>query len=89
MSKPTPLEQAAVSAHQAGDDWSTFWNRHAADVARAEPHDARQYHRLVRRLIGLVASGDVDGAEPVPNGWSEPMPWELDDLPVSAPRVQP
>ena len=44
-----------------------------------EPFDRGRFHRLVRRLTAPVAAGNTDGVVPVPNGWSEPMPWETDD----------
>lgn len=51
----------------------------AADVGQAEPWNRGRYHRLVRRLVGLVASGDTDGAEPAGDGWPRPAPWEIDN----------
>ena len=56
-------------------------------MAKAEPHDARRYHRLVGRLVGLVAAGDVDGTMPVGDGWPRPCEWDIDDLAASDPAV--
>jgi hypothetical protein len=74
------LEQAAAEAYRRGTTWSEFWQVHAADVAAAEPYDTRRYHKLVRRLVGLVSSGNLDGWEPIPTGllWGEA--WDEDDL---------
>ncbi len=63
------LEQAAIRAHSAGRSWADFWPTVAGDVAAAEPIDARRYHRLVRRLVGLVAAGDLDGMHSPGDGW--------------------
>ena len=73
------LEQAALDAHRAALSWRRFWPTIAAEVAEAEPHDARRYHRLVRKLVGFVSAGDTDGAEPVGDGWPRPCPWELEE----------
>ncbi len=72
------LEQAAIAAHATGTSWVEFWPSVATDVAQAEPHDARRYHRLVRRLVGLVASGDTDGQTAA----GDHPPPEADDPPV-------
>ncbi len=79
MNERTRLERAAIDARAVGTTWAEFWPTVAADVAKAEPHDARRYHRFVGRLIGLVAAGDVDGAMPVGDGWPRPCAWELED----------
>ena len=85
MNERTRLEQAAVDAHEAGDTWNQFWPTVAADVSALHLGDYAAYRRVVRRLVALVAAGDVDGGEPVPNGWSEPMPWEVDDQAQAVP----
>ena len=58
------LEQLAIDAHEAGDDWATFWQSHAADVAALEPDDYFARGQLIHRLVALVASGDTDGQRP-------------------------
>ncbi len=68
------LEQSAIDAHRRGLSLSDFWPIVAGDVAKAEPIDARRYHRFVRRLVGLVASGDTDGMTAAGEAR-----WEADD----------
>jgi hypothetical protein len=80
MSTTRALERRAFQAHAAGLSWSAWWPTVAADVAQAEPWNRTAYHRLVRRLVALVAAGDLDGAEPAGDGWPRPMPWEIDDV---------
>jgi len=55
------LELLAADCHRVGSTWAEFWREHGDRVRRAEPYDARRFHRLVRRLLALVASGDTDG----------------------------
>jgi len=57
------LETAAIRTHRAGDTWSAFWARYAADVARAEP-DYCARGELIHRLVGIVAAGNLDGERP-------------------------
>jgi hypothetical protein len=78
------LERAAVAAHRAGTPWPAFWRQYGPHVIAAEPHDRRRFHRLRQRLLGLVVSGNLDGAEPAGDGWPRPMPWELDDVGATA-----
>lgn len=78
--KLSKLENLAIKAHQEGTTWNTFWCQHSKQVEQAEPWDRAAYHKLVNRLLALLTSGDTDGMVPVPNGWNEPMPWELDDM---------
>jgi hypothetical protein len=81
MSNPTKhLERAAIRHHARGQLWDQFWTEHGDQVRQAEPYNAKRYHRLVRRLVGLVAAGDLNGSEPVGTGWPRPEPWELDAL---------
>ncbi len=70
------LERAAIKAHKVGQDWETFWQRHEADIRNAQPWNRQAYHKLVRRLLGLVVSGDLDGQHPA--GDPDVMPWERD-----------
>ena len=74
------LERLAVAAHRRGDDWNTFYAKHAGDVQALEPWNLAARNKLVRRLSVLVAAGDLDGAEPIANSWPRPEPWELDDM---------
>ena len=80
----TQLEQAAIRAHAAGDDWTTFWDRYRHAIALAETWNQQRFHRLVRRLSYLVTCGDLDGVVPIDAGFNMPMAWELglDDLPA-------
>jgi hypothetical protein len=64
MTTPQHLERLALAAHQAGATWDTFWEKHGAEVCRAEPHDRQRFARLVRRLVDLVGAGDAAGADP-------------------------
>ena len=57
---PKQLEQAAIDAHARGDTWATFWPAVAGDVRAALP-DYLDRGRFIHRLVGLVASGNVDG----------------------------
>ena len=80
-SMTTILEQSAIAANAAGVPWRDWWPTVAGDVARAEPYNRLAFHALVRRLVGLVAAGDTDGAEPVEN----PLcPWDEADARAQA-----
>jgi hypothetical protein len=70
--KETALERAAIAANRRGESWGTFWERHAAAIRQAEPWDRAAYHRLVQRLMHLVATGDRSGQFGVGD-------WEADD----------
>ncbi len=83
------LDAAAIQSHRRGDTWNQFWPTVAGDVAAAEPWDLSRHRQLVRRLSLLVTAGNLNGSEPVPNGWSEPMPWEIDDQAQSVPAIVP
>ena len=74
------LERLAVEAHHRGDTWNQFWPGVAAAVGQAEPWDNAAYRRLVHRLVGLVASGDVDGQRPVDGGYGRPLDFELEAI---------
>jgi hypothetical protein len=74
-------EQLALSAHAAGWTWDRFWRRHWPEVMAVPTATQADYHRLIGRLVCLVAAGDVDGMEPVPDGWARPMDHELEHLP--------
>lgn len=76
MKELTHLECAAVDAHKVGATWADFWPTVAADVAALEL-DYVGRGRLVHRLVGLVASGDVDGMMPLDTAWERPAEWEL------------
>ena len=82
MNIPTRLEQAAIAAHDRGETWPEFWNRHAADVAVLEL-DYYGRGETVHRLVGLVASGDTDGHRAVGDG----EPWQADDEPPLLPII--
>jgi hypothetical protein len=73
------LERLALEAHGRNEDWSSFHAAHRGLINALEPWDLDARRRLVRRLSLLVVAGDLHGSEPLANGWSEPMPWELDD----------
>ena len=73
------LEAVAVAAHIRGDDWNTFWQRHAPDVAALEL-DYYARGQLVHRLVGLLTSGDCDGQRPA----GDRLPW-ADSEPPSYP----
>ena len=84
MSTTTPitsLEQAALFAHRAGWSWDRFWAEHADQVREAEPWSVPRYHRLVRRLLHLLTSGEHSGQFAVgdPDVWEQEQPWEADD----------
>ncbi|MEI8375222.1 MAG: hypothetical protein WCJ35_20570 [Planctomycetota bacterium] len=68
------LEQLAIDYHDRQATWTTFWRDHSEAVIKLAIHDKEP---LARRLCGLVTAGNLDGAEPVPNGWSEPLPYEI------------
>ena len=72
------LEAAALAAHRAGQTWGAFYAKHRHAMQQAEPVDRGRYHRLLRRLLALLVSGD-DEVLPVDDG--EPG-WECDDAPV-------
>jgi hypothetical protein len=76
------LETAAIRAHRRGACWAEYWAAYGHQVRAAEPYHAGRYHRLVRRLMALVASGNTDGMAPVCN---IDMPWDDDDLPEPEP----
>ncbi len=73
------LETAAIRAHQAGTMWPQFWPTVAADVAAMEL-DYCARGKLLHRLVGLVASGDVDGQRPVDAGYGRPLDFELEAI---------
>lgn len=70
------LERAALAAHRLGVDWATFWADHAEQARQAEPYNCRRFHRLMRQLLTLLVSGDMDGHQPVGNDLE---PWGHDD----------
>ena len=69
------LERSAIRAHARGVGWNDFWQEHGAKVCRAEPHDRQRFGRLVRRLLALLTSGNLDGMEPA----GDAMPWEVNN----------
>ncbi len=77
------LEQLAIDAHEAGDDWATFWRQYGQHVTALEPDDYFARGQLVHRLVGLVASGDTDGHRAVGDG----EPWQIDDDPPMVPII--
>lgn len=80
MNTTKHLERAALAAHRAGQTWAEFWQQHGREVAAAEPWNVGRYHRLVNKLLSLVASGDRE-QRPIPVGllWGEQSPWDEDD----------
>ncbi|MCX7428833.1 MAG: hypothetical protein NTW96_24805 [Planctomycetia bacterium] len=70
------LEHAALDAHAAGWTWLQFWQEHGEKMRKAEPINARRYHRLADHLLALVVSGNADGHVPIDD---DVMPWEADD----------
>jgi hypothetical protein len=75
MNATRHLELLALDCHRDGSTWAAFWQRHGDDVRKAEPYVATRYHRLVRRLLHLLTTGDESGQEPAGE------PWLLDDVP--------
>jgi hypothetical protein len=73
MNAAKRLERAAMRAHTRGACWAEFWEAYGHQVKAAEPYHAGRYHRLVNRLLSLVASGDTANVEPIGE------PWLLDD----------
>ena len=65
------LEQAAIDAHRRAESWPEFWEQHGRRFQRP-PLGRPALHRMVRKLVGLVVAGDVDGQEPVGDGWPRP-----------------
>jgi hypothetical protein len=61
------LERAALDCHRRGDTWTDFWAEHGTTICNAEPHSRQRFQRLIRRLLGLVVSGDTNG-QPVSVG---------------------
>jgi hypothetical protein len=59
------LESAAVLAHQAGIDWTTFYARHKNEIGNAVPWDLPGRRRFARRLCRLVVVGDTFGSIPI------------------------
>ena len=74
------LEAAALAAHARGDAWNQFWPAIADNVSQAEPSDYLARGRLIHKLVGLVASGDVDGQRPVDGGYGRPLDFELEAI---------
>jgi hypothetical protein len=83
MNAHRTLERAAIKAHRRGIGWNDFWHRHADQVRQAEPFNVAAYHRLMRRLLSLVVSGDLDGQQPV----GDDMPWERDVVTCNGLRI--
>ena len=79
MNQIKHLERAALDAHRHGIGWTDFWQRHGVAVREAEPFNRQRYHRLVRHLLHLLASGEASGEHPVAVGllWGEE--WDDDD----------
>jgi hypothetical protein len=75
MKQIKQLERAALDAHRRGDTWASFWQEHATTICNAEPHSRQRFQRLVRRLLGLVTSGDTAGQHPVSASllWGTPL----------------
>jgi hypothetical protein len=73
MNAVRTLERAALACHARGVGWSDFWQAHSKQVRQVEPYDALAYHRLVRKLLHLLTTGEASGQEPVGE------PWLLDD----------
>jgi hypothetical protein len=78
MNQTKELERLALTAHQRGESWAAFWERHGNAVQQAEPWNARQFKRLYDRLLALVCSGDTAGMEPL----AIAEPWLQDDCPA-------
>ena len=76
------LEAAAIDAHEAGDDWATFWRQYGQHVTALEPDDYFARGQFVHRLVGLVVSGDADGQRPA----GDRLPWS-DSEPPSYPAT--
>ena len=66
----------AINAYKAGQTWNQFWPTVAEQVQQAEPINVPAYHRVVRRLMALLVSGNTDGMMPVGD---DVMPWAADD----------
>jgi hypothetical protein len=69
------LEDAAVAAHEAGTTWTEFWELHRRSASELFGDDHDGYQRFARRLLSLVAAGDLDGHVPIGEG---PPPEESD-----------
>ena len=79
MNTHRALERHALDAHRLGWNWEKFWDRHGPEVRQAEPFNVGRFHKLVRRLLALVVSGDCDGVEPIDGETAHGIPWEADD----------
>lgn len=73
------LERLAIEAHEAGTTWVEFWPTVAGAVAASGPNDYFARGRLVHRLVGLVAAGDLDG-RPIDSGYGRPLDFELEAI---------
>ncbi len=73
------IEQVAIEAHRRGLVWQDFWPTVAGDVTAVFP-DYYDRGRFIHRLVGLLASGDVDGQEPIDAGYGRPFDFELEAL---------
>lgn len=69
------LEHEAIQAHARGDTWRQFHANHGPAILKVEPCDHRRHHRMLRRLMALVVSGDCDGLDPIGDAI---QPWEQD-----------
>ena len=69
------LERLALDAHNSGEPWAVFWQRHEGDVRRLHPWNRQRFGRLYLRLFSLLTSGDLDGDRAV----GDPEPWATDD----------
>ncbi len=59
LSTHEKLKLKAVAAHNRGQDWHRFWHLHKPEIDKAEPYNALRYHKLVRKLMLLVWTGDA------------------------------
>ena len=73
------LERAAVDCHRRGIGWTDFWQRHGIAVREVESYNRQRYHRLVRRLLHLLTSGEASGEHPVGHEMLWGMAWDEDD----------
>lgn len=80
MNERTRLERLAVRRHRAGTTWPDFWDQHRLAVLALFPRDHYAYHRLARRLLALLVSGDTDGQQPIDAGYGRPLDFEIEAI---------
>jgi len=61
MHIPNDLRRAAAEAFTLGIPWPEWFAEHREEIRKAEPYDARRFHRLVELVRQVVLTGSSAG----------------------------